>query len=98
MIDFVCMANEAYRHWVELCVRAIERRHPQSKIHLFDLSEARENRLRESFGSRGQMIDIDTIAHALTYPRHPLGQPIEGTQKNVDRFARRDDETAHRDR
>jgi len=55
MIDFVCMANEAYRHWVELCVRAIERRHPQSKIHLFDLSEARENRLRESFGSRASV-------------------------------------------
>lgn len=49
MIDFVCMANEAYRHWVELCVRALERRHPGSKIHLFDLSEPAANRLREGF-------------------------------------------------
>jgi len=52
MIDFVCMANDAYRHWVELCVRAIERRHPGSRIHLFDLSEADESSLRAGFGSR----------------------------------------------
>lgn len=49
MMDFVCMANDAYRHWVELCVRAIERRHPESKIYLHDLSEAASNELRARF-------------------------------------------------
>jgi hypothetical protein len=40
MIDFICMANEGYAHWVELCVRAIEQRQPGSGIYLYDLSES----------------------------------------------------------
>jgi hypothetical protein len=51
MIDFVCMANEAYLRWTELCIRSIERRQPSSTIHLFDLTEARDNRLRSAFAT-----------------------------------------------
>src|SRR4051812_11605018 len=51
MIDFVCMANDAYAHWVELCVRAIERRQPGSVIHLFDISESNASALRERYAS-----------------------------------------------
>lgn len=50
-MDFVCMANEGYRHWVELCVRGIERRHPDSSIHLYDLSESGSSALRARFAS-----------------------------------------------
>jgi hypothetical protein len=39
-MDFVCMANDAYARWVELCVQALRQTHPGSTIHVYDLSEA----------------------------------------------------------
>ncbi|HEY7241848.1 MAG TPA: hypothetical protein VH600_21940 [Burkholderiales bacterium] len=52
-IDFICMANEGYARWIELCVRAIERRQPGSAIHLYDLSEAVDSALRRQFEGHG---------------------------------------------
>jgi hypothetical protein len=52
MIDFICMANEGYARWVELCVRAIEERQPGSAIYLYDLSESDDSALRRSFSGR----------------------------------------------
>ncbi len=46
--------------------------------------------MRESFGARGQMVDIDTLSHAAFYGKHPLGQAIEGTPKRLDAFTLRD--------
>ncbi|MCC6809496.1 MAG: insulinase family protein [Deltaproteobacteria bacterium] len=46
--------------------------------------------MRESFGARGQLVDVDTLAHQQHYKGHALGQPIEGTVENVERFTRRD--------
>jgi predicted Zn-dependent peptidase len=63
--------------------------HPKLR-HMHTERTIIKEEMRESFGSRGQMVDVDTLAHALSYPKHPLGQPIEGNEKNVDRFTRRD--------
>jgi hypothetical protein len=49
MMDFVCMANDGYLQWTELCVRAIERQQPGSKIHLYDLSESADSAMRARF-------------------------------------------------
>jgi len=53
MIDFICMANDGYARWIELCVRAIERRQPGSAIYLYDLSESPDSALRRAFNGRG---------------------------------------------
>src|SRR2546426_4603150 len=49
MMDFVCMANDGYLQWTELCVKAIERQQPGSKIHLYDLSESEDSSMRARF-------------------------------------------------
>lgn len=51
-MEFVCMADEGYLRWTELCVRAIERSHPGAAIHLFDLSDSPRNRLSAAFAGR----------------------------------------------
>ncbi len=38
VIDFVCMADSKYGKWLSLCIRAIQRFHPNSRIYVFDLS------------------------------------------------------------
>jgi hypothetical protein len=60
MIDFACMADDGYLRWTELCVRAIQRGQPGSTIHLFDLSEAKENRLSAAFAGHP---DVRVIHH-----------------------------------
>jgi predicted Zn-dependent peptidase len=52
--------------------------------------------MRESFGTRGQMVDIDTLSHAEAYGKHGLAQAIEGTPKLLDRYTVRDLRRHHR--
>ena len=49
------MANDGYLHWTELCVRAIERRQPDAKIHLFDLSESGGSLMRTRYGDHASV-------------------------------------------
>lgn len=37
-VDFVCMADFHYGKWLSLCVRAIQRYHPGSRVYVYDLT------------------------------------------------------------
>ncbi|MEM1023843.1 MAG: pitrilysin family protein [Myxococcota bacterium] len=40
----------------------------------------------EALDERGRRIELDALAHAQHFPGHSLGQPIEGTRRNLPRF------------
>jgi hypothetical protein len=68
VIDFVCMANEGYLHWVELCVKAIGRQHPGSTIHLFDLSESSDSRIRVQYSGHAGVRYVHFPPAQWTWP------------------------------
>lgn len=41
----------------------------------------------DAFDDRGRVVDLDTIAHREAFKGHPLGQPIDGTKKNIRQFS-----------
>lgn len=41
----------------------------------------------DAFDDRGRVVDLDTIAHREAFKGHPLGQPIDGTKKNIRHFS-----------
>lgn len=44
----------------------------------------------DAFDDRGRVVDLDTIAHKEAFKGHPLGQPIDGTKKNIRAFSLED--------
>ncbi|MFH0901539.1 MAG: pitrilysin family protein [Pseudomonadota bacterium] len=42
--------------------------------------------INEDLDERGNDIDVDDLAHATAFPKHPLGQKITGPLSNVERF------------
>lgn len=53
--------------------------------------------LLEGLDAQGRSVDLDNVAHQLTFPRHGLALPIEGTLHNLNSLQRSDLE-AHRTR
>jgi predicted Zn-dependent peptidase len=41
----------------------------------------------DALDDRGRVVDLDTIAHREAFKGHPLGQPIDGTKKNIRAFS-----------